>query len=80
MAVELQFENAEKAGTQVTVLAHPQSAVSPGPAPNTAIINSPDGQRVCVVGDYRDVEVRLQAAAARAHEDGSSPRKNTPVS
>jgi hypothetical protein len=80
MAAEVVFESAEKAGSSVSVPAHPQAAVSPGPKPNTAIINSPDGQRVCVVGDYRDVEVRLQAAAAQAHEDGSAPRKNTPMS
>jgi len=80
MAAEVVFESADKAGSRVTVAAHPQTAVSPGPNPNTAIINSPDGRRVCVVGDYREVEARLQAVAARAHEDGTAPRKNTPVS
>ena len=80
MATEIAFERADKVGSQVMVQAHPQSAVSPGPTPNSAIINSPDGRRVCVVGDYRDVEVRIQAAAARAHENGTAPRKNTPMS
>jgi len=80
MAVEIQFENAEKPGARISVEAHPQAAVTPGPTPDTAIINTPDGRRVCVVGDYRDVEVRLQAAAARAHESGDATRKNTPMS
>ena len=76
----IQFDDADKPGAKVGLVPHPQSAVSPGPRPGTAIINTPDGGRVCVVGDYRDVEVKLQAAAARAHESGDAPRKNTPVS
>jgi hypothetical protein len=80
MAVEIQFDDSEKPGTRVTVEAHPQVAVSPGPRPGTAIINTPDGRRVCVLGDYREVEVRIQAAAARAHESGDATRKNTPMS
>jgi hypothetical protein len=80
MAVEIQFENADKPGTRVNVEADPQTAVTPGPTPATAIINTPEGLRVCVVGDYRDVEARLQAAAARAHESGDAIRKNTPMS
>ena len=80
MAVEIQFDLAEKPGTRVAVEAHPQAAVTPGSTPGTAIINTPDGIRVCVVGDYREVEARLQAAAARAHESGDATRKNTPMS
>jgi hypothetical protein len=80
MAVRIQFDDAEKPGTRVTVEAHPQTAVSPGPSPGTAIINTPDGIRVCVIGDYRDIEVRLQAAAARSHESGDSTQMNTPMS
>lgn len=80
MAVEIQFEDAENPGARVTVEAHPQAAVTPGPREGTAIINTPDGRRFCVVGDYRDVEVRLQAAAARAHESGDATQPNTPMS
>ena len=80
MAAQIQFDDAERPGTRVTVEAHPQAAVTPGPTPGTAIINTPDGVRVCVVGDYREVEARLQAAAARAHESGDAIRKNTPMS
>lgn len=79
MATQVVFESVEKAGFPVSVTAHPQIVVSPGPTPNTATIMSPDGARVCVVGDYRDVEVKLQAAVARDHEDGTAPRKNHPV-
>lgn len=80
MATEITFDDAETRGKKITVEAHPQAAITPGPADNTAIINLPDGKRMIVVGDYRDVQVRLQAAAARAHENGDAPRKNTPVS
>ena len=80
MAAEIVFENAEEAGSTVSVPPHPQIVVSPGPRPNTATIISPKGERVCVVGDYREVEARLQAAVAQAHEDGTAPRKNRPVS
>jgi hypothetical protein len=80
MAVEILFDDAERPGSRVAVEPHPQAAVTPGPAPGTAIINTPDGRRVCVVGDYREVEVRLQAAAARAHEGKDAIRKNTPMS
>jgi hypothetical protein len=76
----IEFENAERPGERVAVVPHPQAAVSPGPTPGTAIINTPDGRRVSVVGDYRDVEVRIQAAAARAHESGDATRKNRPMS
>ena len=80
MAGTIPFEDAEKPGKQVIVEAHPQVVVSPGPKPNTATVITPDGRRVCVMGDYRDVQVQIQAAAARAHENGDAPRKNTPVS
>lgn len=80
MAVEIQFENAEQPGARVIVEAHPQTAVTLGPNPETAIINTLDGRRICVVGDYRSVEARLQAVAARAHESGDATRKNTPMS
>jgi hypothetical protein len=79
MTDQIRFEDAENRGTQVVVEADPQAAVSPGPEAGTAVIITPDGRRVWVVGDYRDVEVRLQAAAARAHESGAAPRKNTPA-
>ena len=80
MSAELVFESAEKLGTAIRVAAHPQIAVSPGSKPNTAVINTPDGHRHCVVGDYRDVEVKLQAAAAQAHESGVATSPNRPVS
>ena len=73
-------KSAENPGTRVTVEAHPQTAVSPGQTPGTAIINTPNGIRVCVIGDYREVEVRLQAAAARDHARGDVTQKNTPMS
>jgi len=80
MAATIQFEDSEKTGQPVRVEAHPQVAVIPGPKPNTATIITVDGRRLSVIGDYRDVQVQLQAAAARAHENGDAPRKNTPMS
>ena len=79
MTSQIRFDDAEHAGTQVTIEADPQAAVTPGPEPGTAVVITPDGRRVCVVGDYRDVQVKIQAAAARAHESGEAPRQNTPV-
>jgi hypothetical protein len=80
MPTSIMYEDAEKPGKHLLVEVHPQAAVTPGPRPKTATVISPDGGRVIVVGDYRDVQVRLQAAAAQAHEEGDAPRKNTPVS
>jgi len=79
MADQIHFEDAENPGTRVAVEADPQAAVTPGPRPGTAVVITPGGRRVCVVGDYRDVQVRLQAAVARAHETGEAPQQNTPV-
>jgi hypothetical protein len=80
MAAEIRFDDAENPGKQVSLEANPQTAVSPGTKAGTAIVNTPDGRRLCVVGDYREVEAKLQAAAARAHESGDAIQQNTPVS
>jgi hypothetical protein len=66
----VEFESADTPGRVVTVDADPQTAVTPGDRPGTAIITGPVGQPVRVVGDYRDVHVKIQAAAAAAHEAG----------
>ena len=76
----LTFDDADRPGTTVTLDADAQAAVSPGDAAGTAVITTPDGRRVRVVGDYREVHVRIQAAAARAHESGATEQANTPVS
>lgn len=67
-------------GGKVLVTADAQSAVVPGSDGNTATVIAPDGTRIQVAGDYRDVQVRLQAAAAQAHEGGAVEQANTPVS
>ncbi|HVK19518.1 MAG TPA: hypothetical protein VM533_21465 [Fimbriiglobus sp.] len=64
------FEDADAPGRVVAIDADPQTAVTPGDRPGTAIVISPDGRQVRVVGDYRDVHVKIQAAAAAAHEAG----------
>ena len=66
----VEFESAEQNGRPVAVEADPQTAVTPGDQPGTAVVTSPSGQQVRVVGDYRDVHVKIQAAAAAAHESG----------
>ena len=66
----VEFEDADAPGRVVAVDADPQTAVTPGDQPGTATITGPDGRRVRVVGDYRDVHVKIQAAAAMAHESG----------
>ncbi len=77
---QLQFDDAKTPGHTFTVLADAQTAVSPGDTPETAIIYSPDGTRTVVVGDYRQVYARIQAAAAQAHQSGATEQANTPVS
>jgi len=79
-APHLQFEDAENPGRTVAVEADPQAAVTPGERPGTATVITPAGRQVRVVGDYRDVHVRIQAAAAAGHESGQAPRANTGVS
>lgn len=78
-APHVRLEDAESR-REVSIEANPQTAVVPGPTPGTATVISPDGGRVQVVGDHQDVHARVQAAAARAHESGDAPRKNTGVS
>lgn len=76
----LQFEDAESPGQSVVIEADTQVVVTPGDRPGTAIITTPGGKRTRVVGDYRDIHVRVQAAAAAGHESGAAPQANTPVS
>jgi hypothetical protein len=76
----IQFECAERAGRMLAVDAHPQTTVMPGDSPNTAVVNTPDGQRMVVKGDSKDIQVQIQAAAAQGHESGDAPRKNTSMS
>lgn len=80
MSAQIQFEDAERAGIVVVVEADPQTVVSPGEAANTAIVTGPDGSRRVVVGDYREVKVKLQAAAAQGHSSGTATRPNTGMS
>lgn len=79
MPAQIQFEDAERPGTVILIDADPQTAVGPGPGENCAVISSPDGTRHLVTGDYREVKIKLQAAAAQAHESGIDPQPNTGV-
>ena len=76
---DLQFEDADNPGQFVAIAADPQTAVGPGDRPETATVTTPDGRRLRGVGDHREVHVRIQAAAARAHESGAAEMPNTPV-
>ena len=80
MAKLIGFESADNPGTSIAIEAHAQVAVTEGEAPGTAVIHTPDGRRYTVVGDYREVEAKLQAAAAQAHESGTVTTANRPVS
>jgi hypothetical protein len=66
----VKFESADAPGRAVEIDADPQTAVTPGDRPGTATVTGPDGRQIRVLGDYRDVHVRIQAAAAVAHESG----------
>jgi len=77
---QVQFEDAERPGVVIVVEADPQTAVAPGPGDSNAIVSCPNGSRHIVVGDYRVVKVKLQAAAAEGHESGTTPQPNTGVS
>ncbi|MBA4062589.1 MAG: hypothetical protein C0501_02560 [Isosphaera sp.] len=77
-APQLQFDAPD--GRTVSVAVDAQTVVVPGDAPGTATVISPDGTRTRVAGDHQDVNLRLQAAAARAHEGGAVEQANTPVS
>ena len=79
-APQLRLEDAENPKCDVMIDADPQTAVVPGPKPGTATVITPDGRRVQVIGDHQDVHARVQAAAARAHESGEAPQKNSGVS
>lgn len=78
-APKLRFEDADGSGKTIEVEADPQAAVTPGTRTGTTTITMPDGQQFRIVGDYRDVHNRLQAAAARDHESGDAPQPNTPM-
>jgi hypothetical protein len=77
---QIPFDDPDRPGQKVSLDAHPQAAVTPGPRPDTAVITMPDGRQVTVAADYRDVHVKLQAAAARGHESGADEFRNRPVS
>ena len=77
-APQLQFDTPD--GGKVSVAVDAQAVAVPGDAPGTATVISPDGTRTRVAGDYQDVQLRIQAAAARAHEGGAMEQPNTPVS
>src|SRR5437764_5802245 len=79
-APQIRFQDPDDPAREVAVEADPQAAVTPGERPGTATITLPDGQQLRVSGDYLDVHVRLQAAAARGHESGAARQPNTPVS
>jgi len=80
MPAQIQFEDAERRGVVIVIDADPQMAVVPGPGDCNAIISCPDGSRHIVVGDYRDVKIKLQAAAAQGHAAGTTPQPNTGMS
>lgn len=77
-APQIQFDTPD--GRKVSVGVDAQTVVVAGDAPGTATVISPDGTRTVVSGDYQDVELRIQAAAARAHEGGAVEQPNTAVS
>ena len=74
------FDDPTKPGGFVSVSPDPQTVVRPGEMPDTATVIAPDGTQVLVKGDYLDVHLRIQAAAARTHEGGQVEVPNTPVS
>lgn len=80
MPAQIQFEDAERPGVVIVVDADPQTAVQAGERADTAIISLPDGSRRVVVGDYREVKIQLQAAAAVGHQGGTTPQPNTSMS
>lgn len=74
------FDDPNKSDRVVAVKPDPQSVVRPGDRPHTSVVISPDGTSTQVGGDPSDVQLQIQAAAARAHEEGEVEIPNTPVS
>ena len=64
----VEFKSADDPLARVSVHADPQTVVTEGDYPGTAVVTEPNGRQVRVVGDYRDVHIKIQAAAAVAHE------------
>lgn len=73
------FDHPAKPGVKIPVTPDAQAVVTPGDDPGTAVVIAPDGTRSQVVGDPADVHLKIQAAAARAHETGEVEVANTPV-
>lgn len=80
MSAQIQFEDAERPGVVIVVDADPQTAVQAGERADTTILSLPDGTRKVVIGDYREVKIKLQAAAAEGHGAGTAPQPNTAMS
>ena len=80
MPTSIKLERAEGQGNFVSVEAHPQTVVMPGEQANTAVLNLPDGKRLVVKGNAKEIQIQIQAAAAQGHESGDTPRKNTSMS
>jgi hypothetical protein len=75
----LLLDHPSKPGVKVPVTPDPQSVVTPGDDPGTAVVLAPDGTRTQVSGDPADVHLKIQAAAAHAHQSGQIEVANTPV-
>jgi hypothetical protein len=80
MPASITLQRADGQGDDIEVEAHPQTAVMPGEAAGTALLILPDGSRRIVEGDAKEIQIRIQAAAAQGHESGDAPRKNTSMS
>lgn len=76
----LDFDDVKNPGMSVSIPANAQISVTPGPSPDTAIVITPDGQRAWVVGTVQEIQIKIQAAAARSHENGDAPMKNASIS
>ena len=74
------FDDPYRSDRVVAVKPDPQSVVREGDRPHTSVVIAPDGTSVQVGGDPSDVQMQIQAAAARAHEAGDVEIPNTPMS
>lgn len=74
------FDDPNRPDRVVAVDPDPQSVVRPGDRPHTSVVIAPDGTTVQVRGEPSEVQMQIQAAAARAHQAGEVEIPNTPMS
>lgn len=74
----LELDDVKNPGKSVSIPADPRASVMPGPAPDTVIILTSDGQSAWVVGTVEEIQRKIETAA-HSGKNGDAPRGQVPA-